>query len=125
MSTQAQLPPTVDPARSGPSAPDGPSAQALLARYPRLCAHLICQSLGYAAPTTAAVLLRQAMHGQPSGSEWILTCYQSDPRAAVRAAIENRHHHRGYLADFAQAVALVRQARDTGAEPHAGLASWF
>ena len=42
---------------------------------------------------------------------------------AVKNAILTRHYHKGYMAEFKQAYALVRRAIDTGEEP--SFASWF
>ena len=55
--------------------------------------------------------------------EWILSCYGGDPRRAVANAISRRHRHHGYMASYPQALALVREAADTGREPL--FASWF
>ena len=44
-------------------------------RYPKLTAHIICHSLGYATPTTAADILRAAHQRQKHYCEWIWSCY--------------------------------------------------
>ena len=92
-------------------------------RYPRVCAHIICHSLGYAAPTTAARILMHAHRGEPDYCEWIWSCYGTDAKRAVQGAIRARHSHQGYMADFDLAYALVRRAAETGDEPLFG--SWF
>lgn len=94
-----------------------------LRAYPRLCAHIICFSLGYATPTTAARILMNAHRGKPNYCEWIWSCYNCDPRPAVQGAILARHSHHGCMADFDLAYALVRRAVETGEEPMFG--SWF
>lgn len=94
-----------------------------LRRYPRICSHIICHSLGYATPTTAARILMHADRQEPDYCEWIDSCYQCDARRAVGDAIRRRHGHHGYMADFDQAFGLVRRATDTGEEPLLG--SWF
>ena len=94
-----------------------------LRRYPRTCAHIICHSLGYATPTTAARILMHADRQEPDYCEWIDSCYRGDARRAVGDAIRRRHGHRGYMADFDQALSLVQRAIDTGNEPLLG--SWF
>jgi hypothetical protein len=91
--------------------------------YPRLTAHLICYSLGYCTPTSAARILMNAHHGEPNYCEWIASCYSGDARRAVQGAIHSRHTHHGYMADFDHAYRLVRRAIKTGDEPL--LASWF
>lgn len=94
-----------------------------LARYPRLCAHVIAESLGYATPSLAARILKDAHEGRENWCEWIVSCYRGDPRAAVEAAIQHRHHHRGYMASYEQALRLVRHELETGEGPM--FASWF
>ncbi len=94
-----------------------------LVRYPRLVAHVICHSLGYATPTLAADIVRRAHDRRPEYCEWIACCYGADPVPAVRDAIRRRHGHRGCMADYRQAAALVRAAAATGREPM--LASWL
>lgn len=95
----------------------------VMARYPRLCAHIISESLGYATPSTAAVILRDAASGNENWCEWIFSCYGRDPMKAVRAAIAKRHLHHGYMAEVKQALTLVREAVASGHEPT--FASWF
>ncbi len=94
-----------------------------LRRYPRICAHIICDSLGYAAPTTAAKILMHAHRQEPDYCEWIASCYRGDARRAVEDAIRHRHNHRGYMAEFDLAIRLVQRATETGEEPVFG--SWF
>lgn len=91
--------------------------------YPRLTAHIIAESLGYATPTCAARILKDARDGQKNYCEWIYSCYGGDPLPAVKNAIHNRHHHEGYMAEYKLALALVRKALETGDEPL--FASWF
>jgi hypothetical protein len=99
------------------------SVHGYIGRYPRLTAHLIAESLGYATPSKAALILRDAHERRQNWCEWIYSCYSCDPLKAVHAAIQNRHHHRGYMADYRLARALVERAIATGDEPL--LASWF
>ena len=94
-----------------------------LARYPRICAHIIAESLGYATPLCAASILKDAREGQENWCEWIFSCYDKDPKQAVRRAIENRHRHKGYMAEYQHALQIVRHQLDTGEGPT--LASWF
>ena len=94
-----------------------------LARYPRICSHIIAESLGYATPSLAAMILRDAKQGKDNWCEWIYSCYERNPRRPVEAAIRNRHHHRGYMADYRVALQIVRRAIDEGKEPM--FASWF
>lgn len=92
-------------------------------RYPRITAHIICESLGYATPSKAAWILKDAKEGRENWCEWIASCYRCDPRPAVQNAIRTRRYHTGYMAEFQQAYALVRRAIQTGEEP--SFASWF
>jgi len=94
-----------------------------LKRYPRICSHIVSESLGYASPSAAAQILKDAKEGRENWCEWIASCYGCDPRKPVRAAIKNRHHHKGYMAEYKLAKALVDRANQTGEEPLFG--SWF
>ena len=94
-----------------------------LRRYPRICAHIIAESLGYATPVKAALILKDAAEGNENWCEWIYSCYGRDPRLAVRDAIRNRHSHAGYMAEYAIAKAVVDRYNRTGEEPL--FASWF
>ncbi len=99
------------------------SNEAYLRRYPRICAHIIAESLGYATPLRAASILRDAHEGNENWCEWIFACYDRDPKPAVQVAISSRHRHKGYMASYAQALHIVHQQLDTGRGPV--LASWF
>jgi len=92
-------------------------------RYPRLTAHVITESLGYATPSSAARILKDAREARKNYCEWIYSCYDGDPLLAVKNAIRNRHTHRGFMAEYKLALALVRRAIETGYEPIFG--SWF
>lgn len=94
-----------------------------MARYPRITAHIICCSLGYATPTTAAAIGLDALHRRENWCEWIYSCYRRNARAAVQHAIRCRRGHRGYMANYADAKALVDRALAGGGEPL--FASWF
>ncbi len=97
--------------------------QDFLKRYPRICAHIIAESLGYALPVLAARILRDAKENRKNYCEWIDACHRGDPKPAVRSAIANRHHHTGYMASYELALRIVRHELDTGESPL--LASWF
>lgn len=99
------------------------SPQDTMRRYPRITAHIISESLGYATPTTAAIILRDAKYRRDNWCEWIYSCYNRDALRAVQDAISKRHSHRGYMAEYKLAQALVNRAIDDGKEPL--LASWF
>jgi hypothetical protein len=95
----------------------------VLARWPSLVAHLICASLGYATPSTAAQIILDYANGRENWCEWIYSCHGRDPAPAVRLAWKCRHHHKGYMADYKQALGIVVTQIATDREPL--FASWF
>lgn len=100
-----------------------PSAKQVMQRYPALTAHIICASLGYATPTRAALILRAYKYGFPDYCEWVDACHRGDPMGPVKLAWTGRHYHKGYMADYTHARALVDQALEHNREPV--FASWF
>jgi hypothetical protein len=92
-------------------------------KYPCITAHIIAESLGYATPSCAASILKDAIQGKENYCEWIYSCYERDPKKAVQNAIRNRHHHEGFMAEYKLALALVKRAIETNDEPT--FASWF
>ena len=97
----------------------------LIRRYPNLIAHIICRSLGYATPRVAANILWNAIHDKPEWCEWVDACYNHDARKPILEAIEGRHRHRGYMAHFPQARAIVQREIEDRQPPFFGLGSWF
>src|SRR5437867_5722426 len=97
--------------------------QDIMRCYPRITAHIIAESLGYATPSKAALILRDAKYRQENWCEWIYTCYDRNPLRAVQAAVRSRHHHKGYMAEYGLAKALVDRALRDCNEPT--FASWF
>ena len=97
--------------------------QKTMKRYPLITAHIIAESLGYATPTCAARILKDAREGRENYCEWIYSCYNRDPLGAVKDSIKNRHYHKGVMSDFQRAKALVKRAIETEEEPLLG--SWF
>jgi len=95
----------------------------VMKKYPRITAHVIAESLGYATPSCAARILKDSIEGKENYCEWIYSCYNGDPKKAVHNAIRNRHHHEGYMAEYKLALALVKRAIETDDEPT--FASWF
>jgi len=92
-------------------------------KYPRITAHIIAESLGYATPSCAARILKDAREDRENYCEWIYSCYDRNPLRAVQAAIKNRHYHEGFMAEYKLAKKLVDRAIETGEEPLLG--SWF
>ena len=94
------------------------TADDALRRYPRLCAHMICESLGYLSPRAAAVALANHRNGRETGSE--LFCHlkrreetlQETGARFIKDAFRRRNFHRGPMAHYpaaAQVVALERR----------------
>ena len=101
--------------------PENP--QEFMHRYPRVTAHIIAVSLGYAPPTLAARIGLDGIHGRMNYCEWIHACYGGEARRALQDSITKRHYHRGYMAEYKLAKSLVDRAIETGDEPV--FASWF
>jgi hypothetical protein len=113
----------------------------VIQRLPRLVAHLVCESLGYFTPQAAANAIAYHTRAEPFSCEWYYdwaskrfasgNTQRADVRGTVvevgKLAIENacrrRNRHRGPMADFKQAWALVQHVRQGGEEP--AFASWF
>ncbi len=102
----------------------------VLRRYPRIVAHMICESLGYFTPLAAANALLAYKLDLPFHCEmymWMAQSFNDDKvrevgRNFLERAIRNRHNHTGYMADFKLAMTAV-QAELEGCGPK--LASWF
>ena len=108
----------------------------VLRRYPRLVAHMISESLGYFTPESAANALEAYRQGESFSCEWYTHMggmykgeWPSDKtllevgRRVVERSFKNRHHHRGYMARYPQAQALVDHVLQGGKGPV--FASWF
>ena len=113
----------------------------VLQRLPYLVAHLICESLGYYTPQAAANAIAYFTEGKPFFCEWYYDwaakrfasrntkCRNLDDTVrevgelAIQNAVQRRRHHRGYIADFKYAIALVRHVRQGNEGP--SFASWF
>lgn len=102
---------------------DVTESDALMRRFPNIVAHIIAESLGYATPRHAAIILQHAILGDPDFCEWIDACYHNNPVTPVKFAICNRHRHSGYMSSFKLARKLVQEYLDHKTEPM--LASWF
>jgi len=103
--------------------PPPTSTSDVLRRYPHICAHIICESLGYCTPSLSASILLAFIKKEKHYCEWLMSCYSCEPVVPVKNAIRHRHSHRGYMAECKHALALVRSAIATGEEPL--FASWF
>ncbi len=98
-------------------------AREFMERWPRVTAHIISESLGYATPSTAAIIGLDGMYGRENYCEWIYSCYGRDAREALRRSIQHRQGHKGYMAEYKLAKKLVDIAIEKGREPI--FASWF
>jgi hypothetical protein len=92
-------------------------------RWPRVTAHVIAESLGYATPDVAASIIRDALLGRENHCEWVATCYGGNARRVLSNSIQDRRYHKGYMAEYRLALQIVRRANQTGDGPV--LASWF
>jgi len=120
-SAPARLPVSVK--RIEASAPGPWTADIALRRYPRLIAHMICESPGYFMPQGAAVALADALNGHENWCEYIFSCHNRNPIPVVLRAIHGRWQHQGYMAHYPMALAIVARQVLTGEEPLP--ASWF
>jgi len=98
--------------------------------YPRLVSHLICESLGYFTPEGAAGAILAVVQGHPCACEWYLHMAGVGGRSleevgqdTLSRAIRSRHEHRGFMAEYRRARALVDRLVKTGESPL--FASWF
>jgi hypothetical protein len=116
-----------------------------LKRYPRLCAHLICDSLGYFTPLKAADAVAAHLEKRPCFCEWydhmagfrMRRAPASAPRMpyeqalmevgrdALARAFSGRKGHRGYMASYNQAINLVKAELADAGCTSGRLASWF
>jgi len=102
-----------------------------MAKYPRLTAHLICQSLGYFTPSAAARAIQAHKLHQPYHCEWYMgiASYSGKDIKEVNAetlnrAFKHRHYHKGFMSSYEVAKRLVDETlKDSRNEPI--FASWF
>ena len=93
-----------------------PTAQETMQRYPRLTAHLICESLGYFTPTAAANAIRDHQTGRGNHCEWYSHMATSGKTMleigarTINNAFRRRRFHQGPMAHYPQALALVQES---------------
>lgn len=112
----------------------------VLKKYPRIVAHLICESLGYYCVLSAAGVLLAYIEGEPYYCEWHshMAGFRKDlkdkpyedvirqiTRDVVRWAIQRRVSHKGYMAEYQHAITLVRHELKSEGATQGMLASWF
>lgn len=113
----------------------------VLQRFPCLVAHLIAESLGYFTPEAAANAIAYYTRGEPFFCEWYYDwaskrfasgrtksgtlddTVREVGQLAICNAFSRRRHHRGPMAEFKRALALVLHVRQGGEGP--AFASWF
>jgi hypothetical protein len=104
-----------------------------LARWPRLIAHMMCESLGYFTPGSAANALIHYKNGKGFWCEWYTHMaggYNDDEikkvgARVVKDAFERRHRHKGYMADYGYALKLVMTEVKRPGTTSGMLAGWF
>ena len=108
-----------------------------MCKWPRLTAHMICQSLGYFSPKAAANAILFYKQGRPFWCEWY--CHMAQFRQGedrnkilkeigketIQRSYEYRHNHKGYMSEYRLAIALVKECIKSDFQPHMGFASWF
>lgn len=110
--------------------------QEVLQRYPILVSHMICCSLGYFTPSSAANALLCYIQGEPMFCEWYshMAGGMHPPsfdheklkevgRRVLEDSVQYRRNHTGYMASYQRARALVEYVRSGREGPV--LASWF
>ena len=96
------------------------TSREVMARYPILTAHLICESLGYFSPVAAANAILAHIEHKSFACEWYLDMAAPRPptspsgtaqparrlqdvgRQTISRAFADRRYHRGYMADLAR-----------------------
>lgn len=58
--------------------------------YPRITAHIIAESLGYATPSLAAQIIKNARDGEKNYCEWVWSSYEGVAKKIVENAIRRR-----------------------------------
>ena len=108
------------------SKPNDP--QEVLRRYPRLTAHLVCESLGYLTPLAAANAILSHIQAQEFACEWYLDMARHGHSLTrvneniISMAFRHRHFHTGFMADHRSALAMVEKELN-GGQP-ATLMAW-
>jgi hypothetical protein len=113
----------------------------VLRHLPCLTAHLIAESLGYFTPESAANAVAHFTKCEAFYCEWyydwaskrfasgnrksgdLRDTVKEVGQLAIQNAFKRRHHHRGPMAEFKRALALVLHVRQGGQGPL--FASWF
>lgn len=105
----------------------------IIHRWPRIVAHLICESLGYFTPTSAAGAVSHVKANRAYWCEWychMAQGYDDDKilkvgKQTLLQAIKGRHRHSGYMAEYRVALGLVMAEKERSGSTSGMLASWF
>ncbi len=109
----------------------------VMKRYPRITSHLIAHSLGYFSPRSAANAVLSYINGRGFWCEWYMHmasfCEGQDRDAIIKQvgrdtlkrAIEFRHTHKGFMASYRQARAIIEAEIKDLNDPMICFASWF
>lgn len=111
------------------------STTQVLKRYPRIAAHLICESLGYLTPKGAANLIIACKKNEPFycerhtsiamskfGKDYSREDVTEVTKEELQYAIRNRHTHHSFMKDYVDAFKIVTKSIE-GKDPI--FASWF
>jgi len=105
-------------------------------KYPRLLAHMICESLGYFSPSAVASALCCYLNGEPCYCEWYDHMARFNERKNSRAGMwdmtaaipfrsfTQRKYHKGSMSSYPAATELIKGLNE-GTLPNGMLASWF
>ena len=111
------------------------SQSEVLQHLPCLTAHLIAESLGYFTPEGAANAIAYYTKSEAFFCEWyhdwaskrnksgLRDTVREVGELAIKNAVSRRSHHRGPMAEFKRALALVLHVRQGGEGPT--FAAWF
>ena len=104
----------------------------ILQKYPRLVAHLICESLGYFSVLSAAGAVEAYLRGEPCYCEWYMHMSGAGKkdilavgRDTLALAIRRRKWHKGYMAEYQRAIAQVKAELEREGVTSNMLAAWF
>lgn len=110
----------------------------VIVKYPRLVAHLMCKSLGYFCPLSAANAIAAYINNETFACEWyshMCSCqgkgyFDHDTlieinRRTISEAFQQRHHHKGYMAEIQYARKLVMRELEHEGASNGMLAGWF
>ena len=124
--TSVPAAPAAEPVASPNSVPM--TIDEAIQRYPILLSHMICESLGYFTPRSAANALAAHKNGHDSASELFMhlsgdgKTLRETGRDFIDSAFRRRMHHRGFMAHHLQARRIV-EAERAGASPRR-FSSW-